>query len=298
MATITLPTREEWLAERKTGLGGSDVPVVLGLVPSKTPFQLWAEKCDLLPEEDLAATIEAVDWGLRLQGEICKGFADRTGREVVDAHPYEIIRDDEHPFLFASLDALQAREGELGVLEAKNVGTYMAHDWADGNTPLRYQVQVQAQLRCTEFRWGSIAALVGGNKLVYRDLQRDDQFLESAIPHLQEFWWHVQNRVPPPVDASPITARVLATLHPDDDGSTVELPAEAQAWHEALTTAKEEIKRQQDIAKLNENKLRAAIGSSTFGQLPGGECYSFKTQTRKSYTVKDSKFRVLRKMGG
>ena len=34
----------QFLAERKTGIGGSDAVVVLGLSPYLTPFQLWSQR--------------------------------------------------------------------------------------------------------------------------------------------------------------------------------------------------------------------------------------------------------------
>ena len=50
------PTREEWLAQRLTGLGASECATVLGLNPFQSPFQLWAEKTGVAEPEDLSAT--------------------------------------------------------------------------------------------------------------------------------------------------------------------------------------------------------------------------------------------------
>ena len=36
--------REEWLKERKKGIGGSDAATVLGKNPWKTNVELWEEK--------------------------------------------------------------------------------------------------------------------------------------------------------------------------------------------------------------------------------------------------------------
>jgi putative phage-type endonuclease len=298
MATILeLPNRDAWLEERKTGLGASDVPVVLGLSKSKTPFALWAEKCGLLPDEDLAASIEAVEWGIRLQDPIIHGFAERTGRKVELGNPFAIVRDEEYPFLFASLDATQyCPERGYGAVEAKNVGAYLSDEWKDGDSPLKFQVQLQSQLRCTGYGWGSLVGLIGGNKLIYRDMDRDVHFLDAAIPHLEYFWDCVQERRPPEIDASPITTRVLQRLHPDDNGMTTELPPDSLVWHTDLMDAKDRIKAYEEIKSLNENRIKAALGDCSFGQLPNGESYSYKTQTRAEHVVKSSTFRVLRKM--
>ena len=35
---------EEWLDWRKKGIGSSDAPIIMGVSPWKTPFELWEEK--------------------------------------------------------------------------------------------------------------------------------------------------------------------------------------------------------------------------------------------------------------
>ena len=44
--------RRQWLAERVTGVGGSDAAVVLGMSPWKSRYELWAEKSGMFPVED------------------------------------------------------------------------------------------------------------------------------------------------------------------------------------------------------------------------------------------------------
>ncbi len=39
-------SRQEWLEDRKKGIGGSDVGTILGLNKWKSPYQLWLEKQD------------------------------------------------------------------------------------------------------------------------------------------------------------------------------------------------------------------------------------------------------------
>jgi putative phage-type endonuclease len=297
MATVlTLPDREAWLEERKRGLGASDVSAALGINPWKSAFALWAEKCDLLPSEDLAAENEAVDWGLTLEAPIARKFGERTGRIVELPETPTLAVHESLPFLRCTLDAVQYRHpgDDAGDLQIKTTSAFNAAEWAGGAVPLVYQVQVAFELFVTGMSWGSIACLVGGQRLVWADIQRDDAFIEAALPHLEAFWGHVESRTPPPVDASPATAKILQKLHPEDSGETIELPAESDAWHAELVAAKEKIKAYEELKTLNENRLKAAIGAATFGQLPSGIRYSFKTQTRAAHEVKASTFRVLR----
>ncbi len=51
---------EEWLGLRKTGIGGSDAAVILGISPFKSTLELWNEKVkDIqnLPEEKESANL-------------------------------------------------------------------------------------------------------------------------------------------------------------------------------------------------------------------------------------------------
>ena len=59
---MTELTREEWLARRRSGIGGSDVAAVLGLSPWKSPRQVWLDKTtdavDDAVDEDLLAGMD------------------------------------------------------------------------------------------------------------------------------------------------------------------------------------------------------------------------------------------------
>ncbi|WP_410960483.1 YqaJ viral recombinase family protein, partial [Salmonella sp. SAL4361] len=40
----TQVNRDQFLAGRKKGIGGSDVAAILGFSPYKSPYQLWLDK--------------------------------------------------------------------------------------------------------------------------------------------------------------------------------------------------------------------------------------------------------------
>lgn len=46
--------REEWLEERKKGIGGSDVACILGMSPYKSNVELWEEKVGIREAEDIS----------------------------------------------------------------------------------------------------------------------------------------------------------------------------------------------------------------------------------------------------
>ena len=298
MSIIQYETREDWVAGRGGGLGASEAPAAIGASPYATPFSLWALKTGLLPQEDLAAHKEAVRWGTLLEPAIIQEFGVRTGREVVPHDQCQMVVHPSLSFLRATPDATQfdrQQRDDPGDLQIKTAGHFVASDWAFDQTPIHVQVQVQCELAVTGMQWGTVCCLLAGQKMVWRDVQRDDEFIAALLPALEKFWQHVVDRTAPDVDDSEVTARVLAKMHPLDNGETVELPHESVQWALDLDGANAKIKELEALKTHAQNRFRAAIGDATFAVLPDGSKYSYKTQERAAHEVKASQFRVLRK---
>jgi len=45
-------SHEDWLAERRKSLGGSDVGAIVGLHRYATPYTVWAEKTGRIPPKE------------------------------------------------------------------------------------------------------------------------------------------------------------------------------------------------------------------------------------------------------
>src|ERR1022692_2906415 len=73
--------RKEWLASKVGGLGGSDMPGILGLSPYKTPIQVWESKVNpgSVPELDK----ECLWFGNALEPIIRQRYAMKFGAQVV-----------------------------------------------------------------------------------------------------------------------------------------------------------------------------------------------------------------------
>jgi predicted phage-related endonuclease len=65
-----------------------------------------------------------------------------------------------------------------------------------------------------------------GYNLVWKDIQRNDDFLQTVYPELENFWRCVVDKVPPPVE-SHRDLDVVKRLWPADSGETVVLDDEA-----------------------------------------------------------------------
>lgn len=118
-------SREEWLAYRRQGLGGSDAAVVLGISPFRTGVDLYYDKLGLFIEDDEANWV-AKEIGNLLEELVARIFAKKTGlkvyrRKCMFQHP-------AHTWMLADLDFLvEMTDGSTAILECKTTN-YNARD--------------------------------------------------------------------------------------------------------------------------------------------------------------------------
>lgn len=288
--------RERWLQLRQSGLGASEIASVLGESPWLSAIELYAQKIGIDTGNDLDE-VEHVYWGNRLEPAIALGYQDRTGRPV--EHRSALLRSTDHPWAMCTLDAVttDGRPGDPWPLEIKNVGVHNAHEWEDG-PPRHYVLQLLHQMLVTGAPRATAAALIGGQRLVWLDVERDEIEIRRIVHAGRIFWTEcVEKGVCPKPDASESARRALGALYRDrpDPESLVQLPGSLieldDELHELKLTAGVIAKRRNEI----ENLIKAHIGSYEYGVLPTGAVWSWKQQTRAEHTVAESTFRVLRR---
>lgn len=295
MPADSLDSRQSWLAARSSFLGSSESPAVLGYGYSgQDAHTVWLNKLGLaeeLPDDDRLLC------GRLLQDGICKIMRHKTGYDIRPADEFGVFRSKEHPWLGATPDSLIHGDPRgLGVCELKNVDHYLIRDWKGEEPPLRVAIQLQHQLIAVDATWGIVGAIVGGNRPVWFELELHTRLIAGMIPALREFWRHVEERTPPPLDGSEGCRRAIEALYPKDDGAEIGLPESAIGWFEELSALKRAGKWIDQRRAAIENQVKAAIGESAYGILPDGRKFSWKQQTsnypaREAYS---SSFRVLR----
>ena len=285
------PTEAAWLAARKTGVGSSDTPILTGLSDFKSPWQLWAERVGLA-ELDPQET-EYQKWGRRLQAPILAGYADETGRIVRNVQNV-LYRDPARAWLIASPDGFIQQGGQdLAPVEAKNVSSWKGEDWEESAPPL-YLVQVQHQLLVTRAEYAVLVALIGGNRLRHLEVRPNLRLQEVILEAVETFWTQVQREIPPPVDGSDATRKILmkAFGRPEPE-KYISLPGAAAEWDREWQRLDAEIKEAEKAKGEIENRLRAEIGNAWGGELPGGVKWTNALVKRAEYTVPASEYRRL-----
>lgn len=180
--------------DRRLGIGGSDISVILGLSSYKTPYQLFLEKTGIL--EDKEEENKYQYWGTKLEPIILDEFKLRNN--ITIETPDTIIHPF-YPFLRANVDAFIPEWNS--VLEIKSSSSYMSSQWGESGSdiiPLAYLTQVAHYVSTLNADSAHIAVLIGGND--YREFKyiRDLELESKIIDAAKEFWHYVESKQPPP----------------------------------------------------------------------------------------------------
>ena len=274
VAKTTEITHEEWLATRLKGIGGSDCAAVCGLSRYSSPLDIWLQKTERKPA---TPDNEAMYFGRLLEPVIRQEFACRMSERLsVKECPY-ILQSREHPFMIANIDgSVTEADGTKCVLEIKATNSFMtAKDIEDG-LPVEWYCQVQHYLAVTGLPKAYIVALIGGNKLQWQVVDRDEETIQTLIALESHFWSeYVLKDAPPPVDAN--SGDALALLYPKSTESSVTLPIEADelvAQYLEIKKAEDDIKTAKTIC---ENKLKALLKDSETGITSSGYVVTWKS---------------------
>jgi putative phage-type endonuclease len=255
-----------WLELRRSGIGGSDVAAICGLNPWRGPLTVYLEKVGQAPDREYTEAMELGEW---LEDSIAQLFAKRTGYKVTN--PGVMLRHPKHPYMLATIDRwVEDDSGKPGVLECKNVGERMAKEWADGEVPPYYVVQVQHYLCVTGAYYGWIAPLIGGNRLKPVRVERDERLIAELIEIESEFWNMVVSHIPPAVDDSTDAERVLRFCYPTSTpGKLVELGEEEQRMVKKLRLAQDALKQIEAEVRLYKNQLIDFMKDAEAAYVPG-----------------------------
>ena len=251
-------THDEWLALRRTGIGGSDAGAIMGVSPYKGAFTVWADKQGKLPPlEDN----EAMRQGRDLEDYVARRFAEASGLRV--RHEYSMLRSVDHPCMLADID--RRIIGERAGLECKTSRDITMARYRNGEYPMEYYCQCLHYLAVTGWDCWYLAVLVYGTDLLIYKICRDEVMddIEALIKAEEAFWQNhmVLDQTPAP-DALDSTAAALGSVYPHEDGTTVCADQDAdQALTDlaALKAQRRSIDRQ--IIE-RENQIKAAMGEA------------------------------------
>lgn len=221
--------RDQWLTERRKGIGSSDVAAILGVTDNRTPLHVWYDKRGQLADED---PTEPMLWGTLLEDTVAREWA-RRNRSVIQR--VGLIARHDTPWAMATLDRRVAecplnRDTRTAcALEVKCRNAFTASRWR-ADVPDDVLAQVMWQMWVTGYDHIHVAVLIGGSDYRQAVVRRDPQVVAFILGEVERFRTeHLLPGVRPVVD-DPAKAQALndldAALHPDRVG-VVEIDVEA-----------------------------------------------------------------------
>lgn len=266
--------RAEWLALRRSGIGASDIPAVMGTSPWSTPRQIWLSKVEDVPDTD---PTEDMAWGIKMEHLILDEVEERLGMDLTRGL---LVRNTERPWMMASPDGI----GDGQVVEAKKVD-----GWSWDEVPEHYVMQVQWQLATLGYDKGWVAALHRGKRLKLYEVERDEALIALMIEAGAAFWSLVESGEPPPVEAA--DDPFMADLYPQHVEKAVEIPVSLAVELRAAKAGEKAAKERLGLVKAQIKDMLQDADTAVVGD---EIVATWRTQSKGEYTVKASESRVFR----
>jgi len=190
------------IKERKKGIGGSDVGAIMGINKYKSAYEVYMEKT----AEDVVAEInnmtykkEAAYWGETLKEVNAREYIVRTGKKVRKENKW--LKDSEYDFMRAKIDRKVI--GENSILMCKTTSVFLGKEYEGEEIPGNFILQCQHNMRVSGADKCYIASLIGGQRFVIKEIQRDEELINMIIEKEKDFWYnHVLKKNPPLIDGS------------------------------------------------------------------------------------------------
>ena len=205
-----LSSREEWLANRFNGIGGSEISAVVGCNPYMSNTELWEYKTGRKEREDISDK-PYVQYGIKAEEHLRELFKLDFPEYEVGYKENNSFHNSKYPWALASLDGwLRDDKGRIGVWECKttNILQSMQREKWKEKIPQNYYCQVlmymavleadfavlKAQLK-SEFN-GELYIQTKHYRIERSDVQED---IDYIMKKGSEFWEYVQKDIYPPL---------------------------------------------------------------------------------------------------
>lgn len=205
----TFETKEQWLKQRTSCIGGSDAASILGLNKYKSNVELWEEKVGIRVPEDISNK-PYVKYGTEAEKYLRELFKLDYPEFDVIYEENNMIINDKVPFAHASLDGelFNKESKQKGILEIKTSTIHNSLGWKnwENKIPDNYYIQCLHYLMVTEYDFVCLKAkLMNSNSnsrnanirhyFIYKeDVLEDIEYLRKKE---QEFYECIVNKREP-----------------------------------------------------------------------------------------------------
>ncbi|MGA5340482.1 YqaJ viral recombinase family protein [Streptomyces griseoincarnatus] len=268
--------RAEWEAARRLGIGGSDVAALVGLDKYRGQRHVYEEKHG----REIVRDNEALEIGREIEDFIARMFSKRSGVPI--ATPPGTLAHVDHPWALVNIDrdALDPTTGEVaGPVECKNRSEYQLEEWeSEDGPPDAPALQCHWGMAVGGYQRGYVAALVGGNKLRWHVVERDQEMVDHLLDYCgQWFQRHVVEGFPPPVDGLEATKDLLGRLYEVKPEAIAEVDlAKAKELRAQRADLDAQIKALTKQKTAVENEMRDTAGTAEVVRVGAATAWTWK----------------------
>lgn len=267
-------SRRKWEAVRREGIGGSDVAALFGLAGK------WSSPRHVFEEKHGRPTFretESAEIGREIESFVARMFTKRSGLKT--KVPAGMLQNIARPWMRANVDryVLDGEGRIVAPLELKSRSEYQAEDWEDG-VPDGPALQAHWYMAVGGWDHAYVAALVGGNKLRWFRLERDEEIVEELIGHC-EAWYerHIVEGFPPPADGLEATTSLLARLWEVREDAVVDVDADkARALLDREERMTQRVKAAEEELRKVQNEMRLLAGDAEVVRAGGKPVWTHK----------------------
>ncbi|MDP6245721.1 MAG: YqaJ viral recombinase family protein [SAR324 cluster bacterium] len=197
-------SRSEWLKYRNTlfhgpYLGGSEAPVVMGLIQQKSPALLMAEKLEMVEKEDVGR-ITRVRLGIQLEDFVARETARELGLRIRRCN--RIHQSSSNSFMVASVDReIVGSKAGMEIKTASAPGVVKRYgDSGTGKVPESVYAQCQHYMAVMGWEWMVVGVFLmplpetrhyiipSDEEFQHKLVQKEERFInlfkEGRLPHL------------------------------------------------------------------------------------------------------------------
>ncbi len=267
-------SRADWLALRRTGIGGSDAGAIMGMSKWASPLSVWADKRGLLPE---TPDNDAMAYGRKMEPVLREWFAEQFEKQEhlpCTVTPFTcMLRSAAFSWAIADLDGMvNLAPGRIpadtGGLELKTADAFsQARYWKDGELPDGYYCQVQHYMAVTGWPFFYVFCLLG-KKPIIRYVPRNDAFINTLMKAEKVLWQMVLDNDMPAPSGMDCDDDVLSVLYQGGGAESISIQ-ELDGTMESLVNLRQEIKEKQFSAIELAQRVKLAMGNAKRGQGAG-----------------------------
>ena len=293
--------REQFLLDRKKGIGGSDCASILGVSPYRTALEVYHDKTR--PELALDEPTEDMQRGVRVEKYILQEYAERSEVQLNTNIP--TIVDKQYPFMRANIDA-KVIDANV-IVEVKSTKAPIS-SWENG-IPEYYKAQVAYYAMLADAERVDVPVLFSGWKYTCFTYWRDESYEANIKQAVIDFWQnHIVKAVPP----KPTSLEELKAAYPMlAEEKTIKADNDIRQKVYQLQEAQEQRKSLEKQEKVLKTQIQGYMGDA--GLLDAGFCKlalkerkitrfdtgTFKEEHTELYQqyLNDNSYRILQFIG-